>query len=535
MTAPPPGPRAEPSRPSRTSVLTLAAALLLAVSGLFGLPDAVFSQAYYTTSWIVLAAIAPVLTVTTLVLAAAAVARGSRTFLLVVGVGALLHLVALIGLGLPASGGLPTTDMTGRLWSGPAQLLLALACLVLAWWITSRTERRPWAPLVLVALAPVLGRITGTGPYWDLAWWPVLLVALGVPAVLTILAAGLVCLPDRGPQISGAVIIVFAGLSQYGSALLLGRQPNPEPLVVMGLALACAVAGILARRRGAVDDAVVVASTRPEADEEAEGDPSDPPGRSRKLALVALTVLVLATGLDVARMFTQGPGIQPGGAGLVHLVGLLVGAAVPTVLTLAAGAATLGSRGMLVVASVASGLLGLALLVSRTAAGGTVALEEGLPFVALGLSLALAWTGVLRPEAGGPTLRWVAVLPLVLAAPALQLLIDPGLTMHASNPAFVPQLVLPILVSGLGPLLAAALLGLPRRGARITGAVLLGLVAIAAVLGTVVDAAAGLRLLAALNLLQVAGYALAAVLVVVAITPPRTAAQAAGQRSVPLT
>ena len=245
-------------------------------------------------------------------------------------------------------------------------------------------------------------------------------------------------------------------------------------------------------------------------------------------------MLVLATGLDVARMFTQGPGIQPGGAGLVHLVGLLVGAAVPTVLTLAAGAATLGSRGMLVVASVASGLLGLALLVSRTAAGGTVALEEGLPFVALGLSLALAWTGVLRPEAGGTTLRWVAVLPLVLAAPALQLLIDPGLAMHASNPAFVLH-VLTILVSGLGPLLAAALLGLPRRAARVTGAALLGLVAIAAVLGTVVDAASGLRLLAALNLLQVAGYALVAVLVVVAITPPRTAAQATGQRSVPLT
>lgn len=95
--------------------------------------------------------------------------------------------------------------------------------------------------------------------------------------------------------------------------------------------------------------------------------------------------------------------------------------------------------------------------------------------------------------------------------------------------------VLTILVSGLGPLLAAALLGLPRRGARVTGAALLGLVAIAAVLGTVVDAASGLRLLAALNLLQVAGYALAAVLVVAAITPPRTAAQAAGQRSVPLT
>ncbi|MDR7384688.1 hypothetical protein [Promicromonospora iranensis] len=557
MTAPPPGPRQARSRPSRTGVLTLAAALLLAVSGLFGLPEAVFSQAYYTTSWIVLAAVAPVLTVTTLVLAAAAVARGSRTFLLVVGVGTLLHLVALIALGLPASGGLPTGDGAGRLWSGPAQLLLALACLVLAWWITSRTDRRPWAPLVLVALAPLLGRITGTGPYWEMAWWPVLVVALGIPAVLTILAAGLVCLPDRGPQITGAVLIVLAGLGRYGSELLLGRQPNPEPFVVMGLALACAVAGILGGPRRVADDAaaqpgqegpdrvdggapaapaagtgaevvttsdttvVVVPSPRPEADEEAGGDPSDQPGRSRTLALAALAVLVLTVGLDAPRMFAHGPGIQPSGAGVLSLVGLLVDASMPTVFVLAAGTASLRSRGALLTATVCSGLLVIALLVSRTAADSTITLRDAVPVVALGLSIALAWTGLLRPGAHSATLRWAAAVPLVLAAPPLWVLTAPGVTMHASNPAFVPQLVLPILVSGLGPLLAAALLGLPRRGARLSGAVLLGLVAISAVIGTVTDAAVGLRLLAALNLLQVAGFALAAVLVVNATLAPQ--------------
>jgi hypothetical protein len=193
----------------------------------------------------------------------------------------------------------------------------------------------------------------------------------------------------------------------------------------------------------------------------------------------------------------------------------------PAVFVLAAGAASLRSRGALLTATVCSGFLAIALLVSRTAAGGTITFEDAVPFVALGLSLALAWTGLLRPGAHSATFRWAAAVPLVLAAPPLWLLTEPGLTMHASNPAFVAQLVLPILVSGLGPLLAAALLGLPRRGARITGAVLLGLVAIAAVLGTVEDAAVGLRLLAALNLLQVAGYALAAVLVVNATLAPK--------------
>ncbi|WP_275002792.1 hypothetical protein [Promicromonospora iranensis] len=193
----------------------------------------------------------------------------------------------------------------------------------------------------------------------------------------------------------------------------------------------------------------------------------------------------------------------------------------PAVFVLAAGAASLRSRGALLTATVCSGLLVIALLVSRTAAGGTIGPEDAVPFVALGLSLALAWTGLLRPGAHSATLRWAAAVPLVLAAPALRLLTEPGVTMHASNPAFMPQLVLPILVSGLGPLLAAALVGLPRRGTRLTGAVLLGLVAIAAVIGTVEDAAVGLRLLATLNLLQVAGYALACVLVVSATLAPK--------------
>jgi hypothetical protein len=511
MTATPPGPPAErtehtePTPTGRTGALTLASALLLAVSGLFAIPTSFFSVAYYTDTWAVAAVTVPLLALTTLVVAAAAVARGSRTFLLLVSAGTGLHLAGLVVLTLMASG---DAGLLSRTWAGLAQLALALVGLALAWWNVSRAEHRPLAPLLLLTLAPLLGQVISRGVSLDRSWWPVL-IALAIPLALMVLAAGLVCLPGRRPRITGAALILLAGLGLYGSHLLLATQPQPYRFAVMGLALVCAVAGIVVRP-GPGDAADTPTHPGPET----EDRPGDVAGRTRVLPVVALVVLVLTVGLDVARMFTQGPGIQPSGAGLVHLVGLLVGAAVTTALTLAAGAATLGSRGMLVVASVASGLLGLALLVSRTAAGGTVALHEGLPFVALGLSLALAWTGVLRPEAGGTTLRWVAVLPLVLAAPALQLLIDPGLTMHASNPAFVLQLVLPILVSGLGPLLAAALLGFPHRRARIAAAVLLGLVAIAAVIGTVENAASGLRVLTALSLLQVVGYALACVLVV---------------------
>ncbi|MEU4361655.1 hypothetical protein [Promicromonospora sp. NPDC023987] len=568
MNTPEPDPRAAQAAPpppaplSRTSVLTLVAALLLAVSGLFAVPGALFSAAYYTNTWAVVAFVAPMLTVSMLVLAAAAVARGSRMFLLLVSVGTVLYLVGLVWLGLPASGGLPTTDGSGRLWSGPAQLGLALVTLALAWWITSRTERRPWAPLVLVALAPVLGRISGTGPYWDVAWLPVLFVALGIPAVLTILAAGLVCLPDRGPQIAGAALIVLAGLAVHGSSLVLGRQPLPYQLVVMGLALVCAVAGILARPRpvadgaephpgpentGPLDEAapdeaapgasaaatdaevitmsdtavVVGPSSHIGADEERGAGRSHVPGRTRTLTLTALMVLVLTVALNVPRMFAHGPGIQPSGGGMVSLTGLLVDVSLPTAFVLAAGAATLAVRSVLLAATVLAGVLCLALLVSRAAAGDTVALSEGLPFVALGLSVALAWTGVLRPGVGSIAWRWLAVVPLVLAAPAIRLLTSPGVTVYASNPAFVPQLVLPILVSGLGPLLAAALLSYPHRRTRIAAAALLGAVAIAAVVGTVENAAVGMRLLTALSLLQVVGYAVTCVLVVRMTLAPR--------------
>jgi hypothetical protein len=564
MAPTPPSPRTEPGPPARTSALTLATALLLAVSGLFALPEAFFSEAYYTNTWATVAFAAPLLTVTTLVLAAAAVARGSRTFLLLVSAGTLLHLVGLVWLGVPASGSFPTADGP-NLWSGPAQLGLALLALAIAWWITARTERRPWVPLALVAVAPLLGRFAGASPYWDWSWWPVLIAALGIPAMLTILAAGLVCLPDRAPQVAGAVLIVLAGLGVHGSDLVLGRQPHPYQLAVMGLALVCAIAGIVARRGTAADVAgpptahaadaeagpgpdgtdqpdhgappasasgadrevstmsdtavVVVPSSHLETSPDTSGDPAGTSGRTAALPVIALVVLVLTAALRVPEVFAHGPGIQPDGLGLSPLLGTLSIASVPAAFLLTAGAATLASRGMLVVASAWSVLLVLVLLVSWTETGWAVAPPGPLSYVALGVALALAWTGRTRPGSGGVALRWAAVAPLVLASLPLSMLLDPNAMAFISASVFLTGFLLPNLLFFAAPVVAAALLGFPRRSAYVAAAVLLGVAAIAAV-GMTLSEASGLRLLTALNVLQVGGYGLACVLVLAAVLPP---------------
>lgn len=95
---------------------------------------------------------------------------------------------------------------------------------------------------MLLALAPPLGQyISGVGSFSDTfylgSWGPVLAAALAVSLSLTILAAGLVCLPDRGPQVSGAALIVLTGLSLFVPDLVLGRPPHPYRLAVVGLAL----------------------------------------------------------------------------------------------------------------------------------------------------------------------------------------------------------------------------------------------------------------------------------------------------------
>lgn len=542
MTATAPSVRTDAS--GRADTLRLVAALLLAVSGLFALPAELFSQMYYLQTRDVLAVAAPASVLTTLTLVAVAVARGSRTFLLVMTAGAALHLAGLVALSLAADAGLRGT---GLVWFGPAELVLALVALALAGWNTMRAGSSQWVPLLLLALAPPLGRyISGAGTFSDTfylgsSWGSVLAAALAVSLSLTILAAGLVCLPGRGAQISGAVLIVLAGLSLFVTDLVLGRSPDPYRLPVVGLALVCAVVAIIAgRHHGAAAGAdttsapatdgsteittmsdtavVVVPPQRPGTDPDAEGAAAT---GTPAVVVAALAALVVTAALNVPEMFAYGPGIKPSAAGLPLLLDLIVDASLLAALVLTAGAVTSGSRALLVGASALSGSLALVLLITR-AGGGTADLSAALPFVALALSLAVGWTLERRAEGNGARLRWAALLPLVLAASPLQVLADPAaVSYYLGDPTLAPLHLLPIMLFGVGPVLAAALLGFPRRGTRVAAAVLLGLLALAGIAATL-ESASGLRLLVTLNLLRAGGYALACALVVSAALAPRT-------------
>lgn len=542
MTATAPSVRTDAS--GRADTLRLVAAVLLAVSGLFALPAELFSQMYYLQTRDVLAVAAPASVLTTLTLVAVAVARGSRTFLLVMTAGAALHLAGLVALSLAADAGLRGT---GLVWFGPAELVLALVALALAGWNTMRAGSSQWVPLLLLALAPPLGRyISGAGTFSDTfylgsSWGSVLAAALAVSLSLTILAAGLVCLPGRGAQISGAVLIVLAGLSLFVTDLVLGRSPDPYRLPVVGLALVCAVVAIIAgRHHGAAAGAdttsapatdgsteittmsdtavVVVPPQRPGTDPDAEGAAAT---GTPAVVVAALAALVVTAALNVPEMFAYGPGIKPSAAGLPLLLDLIVDASLLAALVLTAGAVTSGSRALLVGASALSGSLALVLLITR-AGGGTADLSAALPFVALALSLAVGWTLERRAEGNGARLRWAALLPLVLAASPLQVLADPAaVSYYLGDPTLAPLHLLPIMLFGVGPVLAAALLGFPRRGTRVAAAVLLGLLALAGIAATL-ESASGLRLLVTLNLLRAGGYALACALVVSAALAPRT-------------
>lgn len=542
MTATAPSVRTDAS--GRADTLRLVAALLLAVSGLFALPAELFSQMYYLQTRDVLAVAAPASVLTTLTLVAVAVARGSRTFLLVMTAGAALHLAGLVALSLAADAGLRGT---GLVWFGPAELVLALVALALAGWNTMRAGSSQWVPLLLLALAPPLGRyISGAGTFSDTfylgsSWGSVLAAALAVSLSLTILAAGLVCLPGHGAQISGAVLIVLAGLSLFVTDLVLGRSPDPYRIPVVGLALVCAVVAIIAGRyHGAAAGAdttsapatdgsteittmsdtavVVVPPQRPGTGPDAEGAAAI---GTPAVVVAALAALVVTAALNVPEMFAYGPGIKPSAAGLPLLLDLIVDASLLAALVLTAGAVTSGSRALLVGASALSGSLALVLLITR-AGGGTADLSAALPFVALALSLAVGWTLERRAEGNGARLRWAALLPLVLAASPLQVLADPAaVSYYLGDPTLAPLHLLPIMLFGVDPVLAAALLGFPRRGTRVAAAVLLALLALAGIAATL-ESASGLRLLVTLHLLRAGGYALACALVVSAALAPRT-------------
>lgn len=491
MTATAPGPRAEAS--GHDGVLPLAAALLLALSGLLALPGALLTQAYYTDTWEVAALAGPASVLPTLVLVAAAVARGSRVLLLVASGVTVLHLAGSIALATAAANG-PESPLT--FLSSPIELGVALAGIALGWWDASRTERRPAIALTVVVLAPVLGLLVDVNAIGGPPWYFIgvgILVLQDLPAILTVLAAGLVCLPARGARIGAATLIGFAGLS------LLWAGPLLDPAVQLpALRLAAIAAALLCAVVAAAQAAPP--GTHREPDGIDRGDipagralvDAEPTAPGGTLPVAALTVLVLTVALAVPDLFAHGPGIQPGGAGPLPLIGFLVQAALPAALTLAAGAAALGSRRALVVASTCLGLLAVLLLVSRTAADGTVAVREALPFVALGLSLALAWAGAARPGPGGTALRWTAVVPLLLAA--------------SPTP-------------DAGAVVAAALLGTPHRAVRVAAAVLLCLLALGALI-TLLDYTSALRGGAVVQLLRVGGYGVAAVLAAAAVLPP---------------
>lgn len=167
-------------------------------------------------------------------------------------------------------------------------------------------------------------------------------------------------------------------------------------------------------------------------------------------------------------------------------------------------------------ASAGSGLLALALLVSRTVVGRPATLHDVLPFVALALSLGLAWTGAARPGPAGTTLRWAAVVPLVLATSPLLVLTDPNTMAYAGDPTFLDRYVLGNLLPGIVPVLAAALLGYPRRGTRTAASVLICVLGVHGVVVLLEDDS-GTRLQAALHLLRIAGYGLACLLVLATV------------------
>ncbi|MFD7308718.1 hypothetical protein [Promicromonospora sp. NPDC059942] len=532
MTQTAPGRRADAR--GRTRAASLAAVLLLTLSGLTALPAGLFSPEYHSDSWTVAGAAGPASVLPTLVLVAASVTYGSAVFLLLTTVLTTVHLVALAALASAAANGPQDPQV---FLSGPVALGLALVGILLAWWDSTRADRRPGIALLVVALAPVLGLLVDARQAGDGPWYVIgigVLVLQQVPAILTVLAAGLVCLSSRGARLGGAALIALSGASLlWADSILSPATPLPGlRLAAISAAVVCALVAA-AQAPGPADhdqtdetDVAPPATPPVAAPAPPDAVPAPPvaaPGPAgaivlpaRVLPTVALAVLVLAVAVQVPELFAQGPGIRPGLAGPGPLVGLLVGAALPAALTLTAGAVTLRTRGVLVVASACSAGLAVALATSRITTGGGLSLRDLLPFVALGLALALAWATMPRSGRSDRTaLRWAAVALLGLTASPLALLADPTVDL-----AYMGRYLLSYPLAGAGPVVAAALLGFPRRATRLTAAVLLTALALVGVRFLIYDAS-GLRLAAALDLVQICGYGLAAVLAAAAALPRR--------------
>lgn len=503
---------------------SLITALLLAVAGLCVLPAGLFTQAYYDSSRDVATAAAPASVVPALILTAAAVTRGSRTFLLVMSGAVGLHGAGLLAIATAASAG----PMTSAAFGSPlVQLACAAVGIAMAWRDRTRPEPRRWPALVPVAFGPVVGVLIETAP-WAAPWGPTLAADVAnrrLWILALVVAAGLVSLPQRRVRLAGVVLTVAAGLrlavpapgSPPGSA---GLGLTPDTVTALILQLAAIGLAVIWGLRAAMPS---------RSRDVADGDAEDHDLAGAALPVAALAVLVLTMGLEVPDLFAHGPGIQPGMAGTVPLIGLLVAASVPAALTLTAGAATLGSRKVLVAATGFAAILVLTRIVSRATVGSLFAnltMGETLPFVAIALSLGLAWAA-LRRSGGGTALRWWAVVPLVFVASPLRALADPVAMQYGRDPMVVERYVLAGVSQSLVAVVVAALIGVAYRGTRIAAAVLLGVLAVLAV-GSVMHDVTGLRVLTALNLLRVAGFGMASVLVMTAVLASRRSTVDAG-------
>ncbi|MCF4122617.1 hypothetical protein L1785_16685 [Antribacter sp. KLBMP9083] len=521
--------------------LTLAATLLLVLYGWSSLPLDLLSPGFYEQTRTVMAAVAAASVVPGLVLAAAAATRRSRTFLLVTTVVTVLHLCAVLAVGLLAAAGAPP----GRGWDGvgPAagQLLLALTGLGFAWWGITRPVSRPWigvVPVLLAPFVPALGVALLGAPYLFVY---VVLSGGGFTVLAAVGAAALLGLPGRGSRVAGTLLVAWVAGDRLAPPVGVGGLPAAQSagigadpampaalqLVVLLAALVCGAVAVLPARPEASWE--VEPTTTPTAEPAATDEPAGSSGPMSRADLrraaggAALAVVVLTLLLELPKLFAFGPGINPGGAGAVFLLQFLADAAIPAAAAVVAGAATSGSRPVLALASGFSGLVaGGALLAGAVTGVGVLGLDvqSYLPLAALAMSLALAWAATARTGATATALRWAAVVPPLLLVSPLTLLADPSRMVYARDPMFATYVA--DTLPALGAVAAAALLGYASRTIRIVAAVLLGVLAVAS-FGDVAGGAGMLRRLILLDGLTIAGYSLACLLVVASVLAPARA------------
>ncbi len=373
---------------------------------------------------------------------------------------------------------------------------------------------------VLRVTVQLVGAVVGLG----VAWWRTrdrrvgLLVA---PAII----------------VAGHLIAVVAPLDAFNTTwwMLFAPYNVLGALPVIGLLVVALLLGLVGRDGDGRADAREESSAGESAGADgasagpsADGPPgpgllaAEPPvgqsARSARLAGAAVLAIAAAAALDVPALFAHGPGIRPGGAGVAFLVLQLVVAAVPAALVLAAGAAASGRRWLLVLASLAGAGLVVGLGAASTVGGARPAAGLVVQILCLAVALVLAW--IARGQR--TSLRWAAVVLVVVAAVPWGSLLDADARLYQGDPRFWRLFVEPHLPA-LAAVVAAALVALGSRWTRVAGAVVLAVLVVDD-LGTLLDQAAMLRRLTALNGLRVAAHLTACLLAVAAAAAVRVPA-----------